>query len=497
MSIRWRVLLLCMVGTSVMIVALLQFYRLSNKNMGLVTEGERAQRIHLAVQRIDLLAYEQAMYGEPRARRQLALQCAELKLMARDPHAANNPHEIAIAHELTRTEGLLHALDAQRPINPVENPVMLQGRGRFLAEQLIIASHELFDHARTWQREMVAAREQLMREATISGILASSAMLLLMTTGGLLLLNTILRPVESLRKAVAAVAAGEPAPPLPPSGPDELGMLTEGFNQMIAALAVAARERERVVALEARGVMLERVNRDLEHFAALASHDLQAPLRSISNFTELIQRRVGGQLDDRANTHLQRIVEASTRMRELIESLLRFSRAGSADLSCDSDVASRSALDQALENLNEPLVASGAHLEIDELPTVRCDGVQLIQVFQNLIGNAIAYRDRSRALIIRITTRSGQPGYHTFLVADNGPGVPAEQRDRIFGMFHRGHGHDQVTGSGIGLALCKKIVHSRGGEIGVESVVGSGAIFWFSVPAAGTPPPSRRLSMPV
>ena len=478
-----------------MISALIQFYRLSNKNFELVVEGERAQRIHLAVQRLDLLAYEHVMYGEPRARRQLTLQCAELKELAGSARGPSNGYEMAITHELIRTEALLRALDAHRPANPGDNPVVLPGRGRFLAEQLIIASHEMFDYARTWQRDMVSAREQLMRDVTISGILATSAMLLLMTGGGLLLLKTILHPVESLRKAVVAVAAGEPVPPLPPGGPDELGTLTEGFNQMIAALAVAARERERVVALEARGAMLERVNRDLEHFAALASHDLQAPLRSMSNFTELIQRRVGSQLDERANSHLQRIVEATTRMRQLIESLLRFSRAGSADLSCDSDVGSRSALDQALENLNEPIVASSVQLEIDELPTVRCDGIQLIQVFQNLIGNAIAYRERSRSLTIRITTRPGQPGYHTFLVADNGPGVAAEQRERIFGMFHRGHGHDEVAGSGIGLALCKKIIHSRGGDIGVESHAGSGAVFWFSVPAAGTPPPSRRLSL--
>jgi signal transduction histidine kinase len=491
MSIRWRIMALGLVGASVMVLALLQFYRLSANNARLATEGARAERIHLAVQRIDLLAYEYLLYGEPRAHRQLALQCAELRLLAGKYASAASPSEQAIARELVRTEALLTAIDAVR-LASEEGSRQMPVRARFLAEQLIIASHEMSGHARDWQARMVQARDGLMCEATISGIIATSAMLLLLTVGALLLLRTILRPVERLRVAVAAVAGGDLSQRLPPGGGDELGALIDGFTHMTIALELAARERERALAIEARSAMLERVNRDLEHFAALASHDLQAPLRSISNFTEILQHRLGSQLDDRSAGHLQRIIEAAGRMRALIEGLLRFSRAGSADLERDTDLCSRSALDQALENLSQPLIESAAKVDIEDLPTVRSDGIQLIQIFQNLIANAIAYREPSRPLRIRIWSRVGPAGYFTFAVSDNGPGVASEQQERIFGMFQRAHPSD-IDGSGIGLALCRKIVQSRGGIIWVESQPSEGATFLFSMPAAGTPPPSRRL----
>lgn len=495
MTIRRRILLLSSAGAAIMGIAVMQFYRLSMVNSSLATESRRTTQIHDAVQSIDLLSYEYLLFGEPRARRQLQLLCQRLHLDSHDFAASANIHQQEIANELQRTESILNALDVQRQ-SPVGVFVPSSVRSRFLAEQLIVSSHEMFVQAGRWQAQVVVARENLLREATLSALIASSSMLLLLTAGALLLLRTIVRPVDRLRRAVAAVAAGDLSQRVPIDRNDEIGILGIGFNQMAQSLSIAANERERSIELEAHSASLERMNRDLEQFAALASHDLQAPLRTIVSFSELIQRRASSKLDERSLSHLQRIIDATARMRSLIESLLRFARVGNVDVDQDTDFNCRVALDQALENLSQVIIDSGATIDIDPLPETRFDGIHLIQVFQNLIGNAIKYRDRERALKIRVSSRPGPDGYHTILVIDNGPGIDPQHHLQIFGMFQRAHS-SEVAGSGIGLALCSKIIQNRGGEIRVESNPGHGATFIFTVPAAtgvpASPRPSRRM----
>ena len=482
MTIRRRILLLGSAGAAVVAVSLLQFYRISVLNAIHSAESRTATRVHDAVQRIDSLAYEYLLYSENRARWQLARQCEELRVQVTDFSRSPDPCRRSIASELKRSEEMLGQLDPLHEVNAVRGTDGVK-RGRFLAEQLIISSQEMFAQTRLWQSRMLAARVSLLREAIISAVAASSILLVLLVAGSLLLLRTIVRPIERLRQAVAGVAGGDLTQRVPVDRPDELGVLGADFNQMACALVVAEQQRQRSLEIEARGAALERINRDLEQFAALASHDLQAPLRTITNFTELIQKRAGPQLDERSQNHLQRIIDASDRMRQLIESLLRFSRAGSVDVGLDVDTSCRAALDQALENLSQNLLENEVDLQIADLPEVRFDGIQLIQVFQNLIGNAITYRDRSRRLHIRIWAVHAAASHLTIAVADNGPGIASEQHVRIFGMFNRAHGVE-VAGSGIGLALCRKIVEQRGGTIRVESSPGQGATFLFTVPMA-------------
>ncbi len=497
MTIRQRIMWLSTAGVFVLVLALGQFYRLSRANSELTRERRLAGETHLAVQRIDLLAYEYLLYGEPRSSQQLTLQCSRLEQETRAFGISNNLHQQVIALELQRTTALLTALTIQRQA-PVGVFIPSPVRSRFLAEQLIISSHEMFDHTRRWQTETITSRDALLCEATASAVIASSVILLLLIAGALLLLRTIVLPVERLRRAVMAVAAGDLTQRLLVDRADELGALTVGFNQMTSALVIAAQERERTVELTSRSAALERINRELEHFAALASHDLQAPLRTASNFVELIQRRAHDQLDEASRHHLQRITDATKRMRALIENLLRFARAGSVAMDQDINLCCRNALDQALENLALPISEAGASLEIGELPEVRFDGIQLIQVFQNLIGNALKYRDPARALQIRIWSRPGPPGYHALAIADNGPGIAEEHHENIFGMFKRAH-TQEISGSGIGLALCRKVIRHRGGEIDVESLPGHGATFHFLVPVGSRiiarQCSSRRLSL--
>ena len=497
MTIRRQIVLLGSAGAAVMGIAVLQFYRLSVANSFLATQGLRTAYVHDAVQRIDLLSYEYVFYGEPRARRQLQLQCQRLHTDSRDFAASSNLHQQEIAIDLQRAESLLIALDVQRQ-SPVGVSVPNSVRSRYLAEQLIISSHEMVNQARRWQAQMVIARDKLLREATLSALIASSTMLLLLTAGALLLLRTIVRPVERLRHAVAAVAAGDLSQRVQVDRNDELGVLSNGFNQMTQSLAIAALERERNMDLESRTASLERINHDLEHFSAMASHDLQAPLRTIGSFSELIQRRASSKLDERSLSHLQRIIEATVRMRSLIDSLLRFARVGNVDVDQDTDIGCRVALDQAVENLNQVIVECGAAIDIDPLPDTHFDGIHLIQVFQNLIGNAIKYHDQKRDVKIRVWSQPGPEGYHALLIRDNGPGIDPQHHVQIFGMFQRAHG-SEVAGSGIGLALCNKIIKNRGGTIHVESIPGQGATFIFTVPVATgvSKPrrPSRRLEV--
>ena len=492
MTIRRRILVLGSAGAAVVAVSLLQFFRISALNTAQSAESLTATQVHDAVQRIDSLAYEYLLYGENRARWQLARQCEELRIQIADFSRSPDPCRRFITSELKRAEELLGLLN---PLQEVDAARRADGakRGRFLAEQLIIASQEMFAQTRLWHSRIMAVRVSLLREAIISAVAASSILLVLLVAGSLLLLRTIVRPIERLRQAVAGVADGDFTQRVPVDRPDELGVLGAGFNHMACALLVAEQQLQRTLEIEARGVALERINRDLEYFAALASHDLQAPLRTIANFTELIQKRAGSLLDERSQSHLRRIIEASDRMRQLIESLLRFARADSVDVSGDADTSCRAALNQALENLSQNLLENEVDLQIDDLPDVRFDGVQLIQVFQNLIANAIIYRNRSRRLHIRIWAAPANASYLTIAVADNGPGIAPEQHVHIFGMFNRAHGVE-VAGSGIGLALCRKIVEQRGGQIRVESTPGHGATFLFTVPMATGAVPSSRSS---
>ncbi len=498
MTIRRRVILLSTAGAAVMVAALGQFYRLSLANAELAAEETAISTAHGAIQRIDLLACDYMLYGEPRARVQLGLLCAQLRRDAPGMHALAPTHRQAIAEGLERAESLIAGLD-QEPQAP-GNPAQIGSpRTRYLAEQLIIASHEMLDQAGRWQARMAAARVDLLREASISAIAASGVQLLLLAAGALLLVRTIVLPVERLKRGVAAVAAGDLTTRVPVGRRDELGVLGEAFNGMAESLALAERARERAAEIEARSAGLERINRDLEHFAALASHELQAPLRTAGNFIEVIQRRIGPQLDDATRGYLQRVVEATVRMRSLIESLLRFSRAGSVEAAQDADIASRAAVEQALETLSGPIAEAKAVITVGDLPLVRIDGIQLIQVFLNLIVNAIHYRDRGRTLHIAIRALAGPDGYHTLVVEDDGPGIDPRWHERIFDMFQRADRQD-AGGTGIGLALCRKIVRIRGGEITVRSESGRGATFLFTVPAAtGVPGPqrsSRRLDIP-
>jgi PAS domain S-box-containing protein len=226
---------------------------------------------------------------------------------------------------------------------------------------------------------------------------------------------------------------------------------------------------------------LNRSNEELGHFANIASHDLQEPLRMIASYTQLLARRYKGKLDTDADEYIAFAVDGAVRMQRLIQDLLSYSRVGT-DGKLLASTSSEDALSQAISNLRKAIEDSGAQVTHDPLPEVRADEGQLVQLFQNLVGNAIKYQ---RAGVPQIHISSVQTTADSakwmFSVHDNGLGIDPKYFDRIFGMFQRLHKREEFEGTGIGLAICKKIVERHGGNISVESRPGEGSTFRFGL----------------
>ncbi len=240
---------------------------------------------------------------------------------------------------------------------------------------------------------------------------------------------------------------------------------------------------------------LQRSNAELEQFAYVASHDLQEPLRAVAGCVQVLQKRYGGKLDARADQFIEHAVSGAQRMQNLINDLLAYSRVGTHGKPFE-DVALDKIADYALQNLSERIKETGVIVTRDALPQVWGDGGQLELVLQNLVSNALKFRGETEPQVhigyqLRRALRPvGNDGatalsdeaQHVISVRDNGLGIEPQYFQRIFVMFQRLHTRTEFPGTGIGLAICKKIVERHGGSIGVESVPGEGATFWFSLP---------------
>ena len=255
----------------------------------------------------------------------------------------------------------------------------------------------------------------------------------------------------------------------------------------VDGVLVTAAIRDITVRKAAEAELLEKVealhlsNQELEQFAYAASHDLQEPLRMISSYTQLLARRYAGQLDADADEFIAFAVDGANRMQRLIQDLLAYSRVGTQGRE-PQPTSSEEALRQAMLNLRGAIEESGAVVRFDALPTVMADETQLVQLFQNLVGNGIKYRGPETPLVTLSAVRAAD-GRWAISVADNGLGIDPQYFERIFGMFQRLHGRDEFAGTGIGLAIARKIVERHGGSIGVASEPGHGSTFTFTLPA--------------
>ncbi|HZQ38260.1 MAG TPA: ATP-binding protein, partial [Dehalococcoidia bacterium] len=239
-------------------------------------------------------------------------------------------------------------------------------------------------------------------------------------------------------------------------------------------------ERRRAEELQRQAENLSRSNAALQEFAYVASHDLQEPLRMVASYTQLLQRRYRGKLDSDADEFIGYAVDGARRMKRLITDLLAYSRVETQGRP-PGPVDCGAVLAEVRENLRVAIEDAGAEIAIEPLPVIAGDRTQIGQLLQNLLGNAIKFRGQ-RSPRIGVTVQREQDHWR-FAVEDNGIGVPPEFAERIFGAFQRLHTRDEYEGSGIGLAVCKKIVERHGGRIWVEPGTGGGARFCFTLPA--------------
>jgi PAS domain S-box-containing protein len=235
--------------------------------------------------------------------------------------------------------------------------------------------------------------------------------------------------------------------------------------------------------LNRRAARLERINAELQEFAYIASHDLSEPLRMITSYLELLERRYGDRLDETAGEFIAFAVDGAERMKALIDDLLAYSRVGSHDLELD-DVDLAELLGQVLRSLGPAIEEAGATVAIpDVLPAVRGDATQLGQLLQNLIANAVKFRAPGRPPRVTLGARDDGSGLRLW-VADDGIGIAEAHQERIFKMFARLHGRDEYEGTGIGLALCRRIAERHGGRIWVEPGAAGGSVFHVWIPSS-------------
>jgi light-regulated signal transduction histidine kinase (bacteriophytochrome) len=319
------------------------------------------------------------------------------------------------------------------------------------------------------------------------------ALTVLVTLAAAVLLATwvtrsIEQPLATLDAGARALAAGDFNHRVPLRGTDELARLAAVFNKAAEELAALFNEVGRArgaaeaaqAALEQRAHELARANADLRQFAYSASHDLQEPLRTVALYSERLQAVYGGQLDRRGKDYLGYITAGARQMGQLLNDLRAYAQAASTTKAEDARTDVKVVFDRVLQGMQAQISAQRCTVRAEQLPVVRAHEVHVHQLLQNLIGNAIKYRGQHDPEIsISAESKDGQC---LFAVRDNGIGIDPQYSKQIFGIFKRLHGNE-YEGTGIGLAICQRIVEGYGGQIWVESEVGKGSTFRFTLPA--------------
>jgi signal transduction histidine kinase len=378
------------------------------------------------------------------------------------------------------------------------------------AGQIVIALRHLSSLAEQLDRLL---RTRLMHLQQLSRRVGIGAGTLLALAALLVAVHTrrgLVRPMARLLQGMRDAGEGNLAPRVGTYRNDEIGELSRAFDHMTIRLQatmasrealqreVAVRQQEEA-ALTRHSEELERSNRDLEEFAYAASHDLQEPLRKIEAFGSLLAARFGDRLPEEGRDYLSRMQGAARRMRALIEDLLAFSRITTRARPFTA-VDLRHTVDEVLCDLDAVVRDAGGRVTIGNLPQVHAEPVQMRQLLQNLIGNALKFRREGVAPVVQVyadtpsTAAPGGDGHTTcrLVIEDNGIGFDEKYHDRIFGLFQRLHGRSEYTGTGIGLALCRKIVDRHRGTIVAHSKPGQGTRFEVTLPLASSGDESQK-----
>ena len=365
-------------------------------------------------------------------------------------------------------------LGVARQRQRVAQSVMITGTGRVRIDQLRASFARLFS-----QEQALAVTRERKAERTSSRAIAAGwgglvLLVLLAVAVSYYLRRSVVRPVLTVADASRRLAEGDMSARVPPVRDDEIGDLARAFNSMADSLEASSD------ALAERSRELERSNRELEQFASVTSHDLQAPLATISMYAQLLEQRHAQELNG-GQQLVEGINAATVKARTLIRDLLEYSRAGRGEL-LNEPVDMNDVATEALEMLAGPVEQSGADVTVDDLPVILGDVRKLRQVFLNLISNALKFAQDIP--VVRVSAEV-QGNTAIFAVADNGIGMDPGQAERIFQPFHRLHAEEEYPGTGIGLAVCERIVEQHGGRIWAQSAPGQGSTFRFTLPVAG------------
>ena len=408
-----------------------------------------------------------------------AIRALQAVITQLPPSAAADLKSVATQAQFWRTHYAQPTIDrVSRAGRPVISPDILAGKADFDALRARIAA---------LQADILGARAHAVAAlndsaAVLDGVFIAvavglAATVVLLAVG---LRATVIRPLHRLAAEARRVADGDFGHEVRLTGPREVTDLAVDVNTMRERiLDELAATRQANAVLQAHTAELERSNSDLEQFAYIASHDLQEPLRKVASFTQLLQRRYAGQLDARADQYIEFAVDGAKRMQALINDLLQYSRVGRSARE-PSLVASDAALAQARNNLAAAMEETGATVETGHLPLVLGELPLLTAVFQNLLSNALKFSGGKPPRIVITCTRD-EP-FWLFSFADNGIGIEPEYAERIFVIFQRLHERSAYPGTGIGLAMTRKIVEYFGGRIWLDTSYTEGSRFLFTLP---------------
>jgi signal transduction histidine kinase len=354
----------------------------------------------------------------------------------------------------------------------VARSVIVNGTGRDRVADIRAQFRRLFDAERALAASRERGAESRSRSAILLGVAGFGVTMGLTLLLAAYLSRSIVRPVQRVATGAEKIAGGDLDARVPDQGPDEIGYLGRAFNSMASSLV---KSRDEVAE---RTAELERSNRELEQYAAVTSHDLKEPLQTVSLYAGLLDRQHGQDLSEQGRQYLETILTSTEHMRTLIRDLLEYSRIGHGTLRPER-VETDPLVDRALRDLAAKIDEKHARVTADPLPVVDADPKQLGQVFQNLLSNALKFSDGEEPCVhVGATPENGA---WRFSVKDNGIGIDPAQAERIFKPFARVGGG--FEGTGIGLAICQKIVEHHGGRIWVDSRPGAGSTFHFTVPA--------------
>jgi|GEM_PF-3159352 len=436
------------------------------------------REINRAVLDLSVLVSEFHSRRSPRVVKQFENRMRSLNEVLQQFNTALPEHRNLVSSMFLKASILQETFNDMGRLDPTNalSPKQKERAQRVLMHTVLSSSQSLAALSSRLSRSFALRIDQIENGVLIGNLVAGAIFMVIVFGLYAGFLVSVLRPLLRLRDSIMQMASpAQQEEAEKTEARNELEELSREFSRRHEALQKAEK------ALQERALDLERSNQELEQFAYVASHDLQEPLRAVASYAQLLQKRMSDKLDEKGEKYVQGLVDGSMRMQRLIEAILAFSRITTKGekllkVNCDH------VLQDAMENLERKIEENDAVIEPDILPEVMGDRIQLISLFQNLLGNAIKFRSEATPRIRIVVERDGD--FWRFAFVDNGIGMEMEYSDRVFKIFQRLHNRTEYPGEGVGLSFCKRIVERHGGHIWLQSQLGEGTTIFFTLKKA-------------